>query len=438
MVIIPVKIEAKSPINVGARRAYGHVTETMAHIPSGVIRGAFATFLYRQNPALFRSLYLPIDSIRFSDFYPVPPFVASGGLESQIPGPLPMTAITCKHYPGFITQQDWLGRIHPQEVSSCPVHGVFDTLLVEVAYDCLQFPSNPLRHVCHSCQAPAEPFDGPFQSLFPSERSISPFDRASHRPHARGTFFRQPVHPYFLGRTAINRGRQTAQEGLLYALEVIPERTCFMGSIGLPEDGSAVCQQIILAALEEVSAVGADTTAGLGQVSIESHPDQQRRAANDEAVEARIMAFDSNLEAVRAYCRSMYGGEDTGIDNNGIYFTVDLQTPAVFFGHMGEPSAHLSKELLSRHCGGGHAFESVAAFARHQLIGGWSLPWQLPKEMRLAASAGSVYVFKVNTLTAELVAVLTRLEGDGVGEYRDEGFGQVLICPPFHQEVLPV
>ncbi|MBI3248496.1 MAG: CRISPR-associated RAMP protein Csx10 [Deltaproteobacteria bacterium] len=439
MVIIPVKIEAKSPINVGARRPYGYITETTSYIPAGVIRGSFATFLHRGNPSLFASLFQPADVLRFSDFYPVHPFIAYGGLESRLPSALPVTAVTCKHYPGFRTQQEYLKRSHPQEVSSHPVHGVFDTLLVELAYDLLRFPQKPLRHLCPCCrEVPAEEFEGHLQALYPLSRPPAQFDFASHRPIDRGIFFRQSVDLYHLGRTAINRARQTVQEGMLYALAVIPEGTTFMGWVGFPAGTNNSLHEQVLDTLKELSAVGADATAGLGQVSITTFPQGQKQTTSVERVEECTRDFNQALHLARTWCLSMYGGKETGPDADGVYFTVDLQSPAVFFGKLGEPTVHLTADLLSHYCKGTYTFQPVATFVRHQFVGGWSLAWQLPKEMRLAVQAGSVFVFKVKELTSDLLSAFTRLEEEGMGEYREEGFGQVRICHPFHLEVLPV
>jgi len=36
------------------------------------------------------------------------------------------------------------------------------------------------------------------------------------------------------------------------------------------------------------------------------------------------------------------------------------------------------------------------------------------------------------------VPELERLEAQGVGERTDEGLGEVLVCHPFHQEVMPI
>ena len=51
---------------------------------------------------------------------------------------------------------------------------------------------------------------------------------------------------------------------------------------------------------------------------------------------------------------------------------------------------------------------------------------------------GSVYVFRTEMALDDLVPRLEALEAEGVGERTDEGLGEILICHPFHQEVMPV
>jgi CRISPR-associated protein Csx10 len=51
---------------------------------------------------------------------------------------------------------------------------------------------------------------------------------------------------------------------------------------------------------------------------------------------------------------------------------------------------------------------------------------------------GSVYVFRTEASQEELLPFLENLEARGVGIRTDEGLGEILVCHPFHQEVMPV
>jgi len=69
------------------------------------------------------------------------------------------------------------------------------------------------------------------------------------------------------------------------------------------------------------------------------------------------------------------------------------------------------------------------------MASGWSTAWGLPKPTALAARMGSVYAFRWEGTVDELLPELERIEQEGVGERRDEGFGECLVCHPFHLEV---
>jgi CRISPR-associated protein Csx10 len=72
---------------------------------------------------------------------------------------------------------------------------------------------------------------------------------------------------------------------------------------------------------------------------------------------------------------------------------------------------------------------------RAEFAGGWADTWGMMKPTALAAKMGSAYVFEWDGNEEELVPQLERLETEGVGLRRDEGFGECLVCHPFHQEV---
>jgi CRISPR-associated protein (Cas_Cmr3). len=77
---------------------------------------------------------------------------------------------------------------------------------------------------------------------------------------------------------------------------------------------------------------------------------------------------------------------------------------------------------------------SLASFARPCLVSGWNTAHRLPKERDMAIAAGSVFLFSVPRSVDEekLKGALKRWEEEGIGWRRSEGFGQVLICDPWH------
>ena len=72
------------------------------------------------------------------------------------------------------------------------------------------------------------------------------------------------------------------------------------------------------------------------------------------------------------------------------------------------------------------------AFVVPALAQGWNAILGLPKPDAPGLGRGSVFLFKLND-TADQQR-LAEMEANGVGERREEGFGRVRVCDPFHYE----
>ena len=118
----------------------------------------------------------------------------------------------------------------------------------------------------------------------------------------------------------------------------------------------------------------------------------------------------------------------------GTYFSVDLLAPAILRDPHGLPTLKLGLNF------NGRPREPVFWATQPTFVGGFSTAWGLPKPTYLAAATGSVYVFRVDKSPDDptLLSWLESLEAQGVGQRTDEGLGEILICHPFHKEVMPV
>jgi CRISPR-associated protein Csx10 len=113
----------------------------------------------------------------------------------------------------------------------------------------------------------------------------------------------------------------------------------------------------------------------------------------------------------------------------GIYFSVDLLAPGIFRDDSGVPALVPILRL------GNQTLRPILWMTRPDIASGWSTAWGLPKPTRLAARMGSVFVYRWEGAEDSLLSMLEGLEQEGIGERRDEGFGECLICHPFHLEV---
>jgi len=81
--------------------------------------------------------------------------------------------------------------------------------------------------------------------------------------------------------------------------------------------------------------------------------------------------------------------------------------------------------------------ELLCAFNSTREVLGWNAAWGLPKEMEMAIEKGSAFFFKCDTEQENLCELLKQIELRGVGLRREEGFGRVYVCDPFHIKHLP-
>jgi CRISPR-associated protein Csx10 len=66
----------------------------------------------------------------------------------------------------------------------------------------------------------------------------------------------------------------------------------------------------------------------------------------------------------------------------------------------------------------------LKAYQKTRFVGGFNRKWGLPLAQSIALQAGSVFVYAASEVDKE---ALKRLENDGIGERRTEGFGRIAI-----------
>ncbi|NER51064.1 MAG: CRISPR-associated RAMP protein Csx10 [Symploca sp. SIO1A3] len=185
---IQLKITALSPLAIG-RKKPGSVSEAGDYIPGSVIRGAIASVIIQQSNLQnhdltatnndFQSLFLNESAAIFRNAYPAP-----SDQEAKIKV-LPATALTSKTNPGFKPKG----------------YGVFDTLIDRFCAESYGYPYDPN---CPQDGGRVEPYKG-----FYSKQN------SKYCPHS--------VTKRLLTRVGINRRRVTAEEQILYSLEVLNE-----------------------------------------------------------------------------------------------------------------------------------------------------------------------------------------------------------------------
>ena len=399
------KITPEEPLVLGSVRPDAQFLATRTYIPGCLLRGAWAEWLKMQGKE-DDEILSQVEKLRIGNFYPA---VDDGQLLYTLP--LPLTAMTCKHEPGFRSafRPDYRG------------HGMVDTLLPQLAYHLLREAgaqmTAPFALTCAQCDGRMELAEG-FYGVY--------------QAHGRVGYEQFRPRYYAQTKVALSRFRRASQFQMLYTVNalaplspsVIKEKTSsqaiFLGRVY----GHLDAVQELREALQHV-AIGALHTRGYGRVKIE----EIDAPTGWLDLQERVGAFNQILADIWQDLKRLAANSGELPEKpDGLYFSVDLLSPGVFVNH-GLP------ELVPELRINGRALWPIWWATRPDMASGWSTAWGLPKPTNLAARMGSVYVYRWDGSLDDLLPTLQALEAKGLGIRRDEGFGEVLVCHPFHQEV---
>jgi CRISPR-associated protein Csx10 len=368
-----------SPMHIGIVKPGFNFLATREALPGSVIRGALAEYLIRSGQtSAIKGL---VENLRISWFFP-------SQSEFSLPYVLPTTALQCKVAAGFISQ-------------GSKGHGVMDSLLPALAYAELErlgttFPV-PFRLTCARCQNRMERISGWYVK--------------------HGNFEMVETEQVSQTKVALSRQRRASEMGMLYSVTALRPKV-FVGKLWGDDD---VINRIIQAC--QTSGLGGLTGRGYGRVKA------QKATIEIEPLRDRVGAFNRVLARVWDELCTIAWRSNVPKAPLGWYFSVDLISPAILRDADGCPSLRLDLSLP------GKMHVPVFFATSPEFESGWSTAWGLPKEVQLAANLGSTYVFRVERETDELYETLETLENAGVGDRCDEGYGDVLVCHPFHREV---
>ena len=389
-----VALTPKGPLRVGGVKATGSYLDTITYIPGSVLRGALAEWLSVRGEA--QRIVQVVQRSRFGNLFPSP-------YERAYSLPFPLTALECKAEGGF------LGAPPGGEDGKREGHGILDGLLVSLAYRELErmgagFPV-PMALRCRKCKQRLERVSGFYARLVEGWVKVD-------------------LEKLEQTKVALSRLRRSSQEGMLYRVVALCPKGSFVGRVWLEEEEDL---ELLKEAVEEVG-VGALTTRGFGRATLE------RIDVDLPSTEKRLKQFNETLKEVwkdLADLAKQVGGLIPE-EPEHTYFSVDLISPAILRDGQGMPTLKLNLQLS------GEWLEPVFWATRPTFVGGWSTAWGLPKPTALGSAMGSVYVFRTRKALEDILPQLETLEAQGVGDRTDEGFGEVLICHPFHTEVRPV
>jgi CRISPR-associated protein Csx10 len=405
---ITLTITAETPLAIGQRKPGGSVSEAMDYIPGAAIRGAIAAKILEQagsEPEVsaegtgddFHSLFLTDQAAVFQNAYPAIAKIDDDQYEESLEVRLlPVTALSAKTDAGFKPTKG----------------GVFDSLI--------------------------DGFCARGQGLF-----YEPNDLTGDQVEPFGGFYSQKGNSYrshtvskrLLTRVGINRRRATAQEEMLYSLEVLdevqgqkhPQPMVYQSSIFVRDDDLA--EQLHQFINHNQFRLGGAASRGLGKVAMAAGIEAVLLKA--DALKQRLAAFNAAIET-RWALWSIFGTAQRLPELT--FFTITLQSDAIL-SEQWQRTMVLSKPMLCQFAGLEEADDRTltlqAAYSSYDYRSGWNAAWGLQKDLELVTRMGGVFLF--STENPDLwYAKLAELERWGVGDRTSEGFGQIQICDEFH------
>lgn len=377
--MIYIEMEANSPLAFSSHHFMSNKIDTLGYIPGSAFRGAVADKLGRElgyDDPKFKDIFMN-HGIGFGNFY----------LLKRGQGfPIPKSAKTCKYKEGFHS------------------HGVTDFLFSTVKYKLTQNTS-VLTEVCPICKAPFDTFSGFYT-------------RTGERIESTKRL---------ITRTAIDDRTLTAREGFLYSIEAIEEGQEFYGILDadlaeITASEELTYKDVPILKRGEMLWVGVGKTRGLGNIKItrlEKLEDIFLPKLIPGNLENRFNEFQKKLSL---------------LDIGG--FSITLFSDAIIIDKFMRYQSNIDKQYLKEEFNLDHV-ELICAFNSTSEILGWNAAWGLPKEKELAIEKGSTFFFKCDVKQEDLLDTLKQIEIKGIGLRKEEGFGRVYVCDPFHIDYLP-
>lgn len=430
------RLEVKSPVSIsGHENIDGQTTPALDYIPGATLRGALAWHWRRTkveacNDSHFARL-LDEGLLRCGPLYPDNNDSRSTTGLAQV---LPATARTCKHQPGFRSDEN----IAEERERG---HGVRDSLAALVEETALaRWEKNGIPtevgevNGLRSFEICKHPDCKSAMDRYPAYYETGEFA-------GRPSYWRSKAPMRLITRSAILPTLQSTAPGNLYSREALEEGQHLAGWLFVDEEIEGWMQEKLgegegegIVSTGEEFYVGAARTAGFGRV----------RVVNCEEAagvwQGLTGDFDNRLDTFAQQLPQSVSEEWT-------FAPVTLLTDTILLdAHLRHASA-LTLAVLENYRllesrietsappSWPQGMELFVAAARTRRVAGWNTAdrGKRPRSDDWAVAAGSVFVLAAPPAQQEaLRRACGWLEENGIGERREDGYGQVLVAHPFH------
>ncbi|MCL4298480.1 MAG: hypothetical protein KJ077_22275 [Anaerolineae bacterium] len=409
--IYSLTVGAETPISFREGRSTAE-TATLPYIPGGALLASLVRahqFLHRKTDEL-EALFMQ-ESTCIGNLYPASFGEKPKPLQSdRLPVyPLPNTARSCKRFGGFLFDAIKLGEHH----------GAHDHLLYWSVFALSGETKSQLLDQNSLCQHQFSPG----QSCGEAIDRFTGFYRRGKQVEQWG----KPASKEILRtRTGINRATGAVEQGILYSRSMLAEQSSFWGTIRLADDKATSFEEFLQEASEAgLIRVGNNRSRGLGKIKVIGLRQLQEDTTSELA--DRISTFDTRLRQA---------AQAQGVSTpHALYLPLTLTSDAIISDHLLRDCLQLSPAYLADSWDIQGAALIYSNSGTRQVMG-WNDLWRLPKADNLVITMGSVFLFGLDRpLDQTLLQMLLQMQGEGLGNRRREGFGQLMVANPFHWEV---
>ncbi|EFO81933.1 hypothetical protein OSCT_0082 [Oscillochloris trichoides DG-6] len=378
--LLNLQLTARAPLAFARTKPGAQFRQSLPYVPGAALFGALAQILEQRGE-------LKIELLReviCHNAYPA--------MQDDVwSRPYPATALKPKGQPNAHAFDALVGRVCWEHMQPAALQFTTDTY--QVAEGCYTFTDTP--------------------------------NQAGY--YHQGQLAERKVEQRVLTRVAINRRRGTAEDARLYSPLVLSEvtqgaPTQFLGTLVLPGELAN------LLAAQRILYLGGRQSSGLGKVQVCTTQSQVEDAA---AIKQRVGALTRRFQVQVQRYDALHGEHTPWPIDDGTIFTLNLLSDAILFQQGWLPTNVIDAAMLREETGI-HA-TCIRAFTTPTMIGGWNVTWQKPKPTAIATALGSLFVFQANEpLSDSQYQALADLQARGIGERRQEGYGQIRICDEFH------
>ena len=380
--------------------------KTLEYVPGSVLLGGLAaTHALLYNDANRHDAMFFHEETSFGNLYPSR--FENNRLQGDLDPvyPIPATAVSCKRFPGFRSDQ---------KTGEQPYHGVHDSLIPwglfglsrQNRIDMMEkFTTCPYT----DCDHPLDRFPGFYR------RSRSELGKASVSLGLRT-------------RTGIDRATGTAHHGILYSREFLQPGMAFWGTSTIPDELADRFQAFIQEANKSgLLRLGNNRTRGFGRVTLAITPASQASVEEQDIklLGQRIRDFDAKFRAQAKQYDIKHP--------HALYLPITLTADAIVYDRLLRQRTGLDGNALNDL--GIKGAERIYCNSSLRRVMGWNNLWRVPKADDIAISMGATFLFGLSHgIDDALLHKLHNLERRGIGVRRREGFGRLLVASPFHGE----